>query len=136
MASLVYNSVLTDLVNADLDFPVDSFKMMLVTGSYSPNKSTHDKRDDVTNEITGAGYTSTGNTTVCTVTNDTNKKILTFGAVSWPSATFTAAAAVIYKARGGASSADELIAYIDFGGDVVSNGGTFSVSATTIELQN
>jgi hypothetical protein len=43
---------------------------------------------------------------------------------------------VIYKARGGASSADELIAYLDFSGEVVSSGGTFSVSTSVITLSN
>jgi hypothetical protein len=136
MASFVYNSVLTDVVNADLDFAVDSFKMMLVTSGYSASKSAHAKRSSVTNEITGTGYTAGGADTTCSISDDTNKKILTFSAVSWSSATFTTAAAVIYKARGGASSADELIAFIDFNGDVVSTGGTFSVSSSVITLAN
>lgn len=136
MASFVYNSVLTDVVNADLDFAVSSFKMMLVTSGYSASKSGHAKRSSITNELSGTGYTAGGDATTCTISDDTNKKILTFSAVSWPSATFTAAAAVIFNARGGASSADELIAYIDFGGDVVSTGGTFSMSSTVITLNN
>lgn len=136
MASFVYNSVLTDVVNADLDFAVDSFKMMLVTSSYSASKSAHAKRSSVTNEISGTGYTAGGAATTCTISDDTNKKILTFSAVSWSSATFTAAAAVIFKARGGAASADELVAFIDFNGDVVSAGGTFSVSSSVITLAN
>ena len=136
MASFVYNSVLTDLVNNDIDFGVDSFKMMLVTSSYTASKASHDKRNDVTNEITGTGYTAGGNAVTCTLSDDTNKKILTFGAVSWPSATFTTAGAVIYKARGGASSLDELVFYLDFNGDVISTGGTFSISASIINLTN
>ena len=137
MASFVYNSILTDVVNADLDFAVDSFKMMLVTSSYSASKSAHAKRSSVTNELASSGgYTAGGAATTCSISDDTNKKILTFSAVSWSSATFTTAAAVIYKARGGASSSDELVAFIDFNGDVVSTGGTFSVSSTVITLAN
>ena len=137
MASFVYNSVLTDVVNADLDFAVDSFKMMLVTSGYTAAKATHNRRDDVTNELAASGgYTAGGAVTTCSISDDTNKKLLTFSAVSWSSATFTTAGAVIYKARGGASSADELVAYIDFNGDVVSTGGTFSVSSTVITLTN
>ena len=136
MASFVYNSVLTDLVNNDIDFGVDSFKMMLVTSSYSASKATHDKRNDVTNEITGTGYTAGGNAVVCSLSDDTNKKVLTFAAVSWPSASFTTAGAVVYKARGGASSLDELVFYLDFNGNVVSSGGTFSISASVINLTN
>ena len=43
---------------------------------------------------------------------------------------------MIYKARGGASSADELIAYLDFSGSVSASASTFSVSATVITLSN
>lgn len=136
MASFVYNSVLTDLVNGDLDFAVDSFKLLLVGVGYTASKDGHDRRNDLSSEISGTGYTAGGNTTTCTITNDTNKKILTFSSVSWPSATFTTAGGVIYKARGGASSADELIAYLDFSGEVVSTGGTFSVSTSVITLSN
>jgi hypothetical protein len=136
MASFVYNSVLTDLINGDLDFAVDSFKLLLVGVGYTASKDGHDRRNDVSSEISGTGYTAGGNATTCTITNDTNKKILTFSSVSWPSATFTTAGGVIFKARGGASSADELIAYLDFSGEVVSSGGTFSVSTSVITLSN
>jgi len=44
---------------------------------------------------------------------------------------------VVYKSRGGASSADELVCYLDFGSDVVSTNGTFSVSVTSpLRIQN
>jgi hypothetical protein len=136
MASFVYDSVLNDLARGNIDFDSDSYKIMLVTSSYTAVKASHDKRDDVTNEITGTGYTAGGAAIVCTLTDDTAKKILTFAATSWATATFTAAAAVIYKARGGASSADELIAYLDFNGSVSASASTFSVSATVITLSN
>lgn len=138
MASVIYNSCLDDLANNNIDFGADTFKVMLVTSTYTADKDAHDKRNDVTNEVTGTGYTAGGAASVCTVTKDTanDKVTLGFAAVSWGSSTITAAGAVIYKSRGGASSADELVAYIDFGGDVTSSGGTFSVGASTITLQN
>jgi hypothetical protein len=43
---------------------------------------------------------------------------------------------VYYKSRGGASSADELVAYIDFGADITSTAGTWSLSASTLRIQN
>ena len=138
MASLIYNSCIEDLSNNNIDFGADTFKILLVTSSYTPNKDTHDKRDDVTNEVTGTGYTAGGATSACTVTKDVanDKVTLGFAAVNWSTSTITAAGAVIYKSRGGASSADELVAYIDFGGDVSSAGGTFSIGVSTITLQN
>jgi hypothetical protein len=138
MASLIYNSAIDDMARNNIDFDTNTFKAMLVTSSYTPNKDTHDKRDDVTNEATGTGYTAGGVTTACTVTKDTanDKVTLQFAAVSWATSTITARALVIYKSLGGASSADALVAYNDFGSDVSSTAGTFSVAASTITIQN
>lgn len=138
MASLIYNSAVDDMARGAIDFDTDTFKVLLVTSSYSPNKDTHDRRDDITNEVTGTGYSTGGVTSACTVTKDTanDKVTLQFASVSWASSTINARAAVIYKSRGGASSADELIAYNDFGADVSTTAGTFTVAASTITLQN
>ena len=138
MASLIYNSAIDDMARGAIDFDTDTFKAMLVTSSYTPNKDTDDKRNDVTNEATGTGYTAGGVTCACTVTKDTanDRVTLSFAAVSWASSTITARALVIYKSRGGASSADELVAYNDFGSNVSSTGGTFSVAASVITLAN
>ena len=139
MASLIYNSAIDDLAKGNIDFDTDTFKMMLVTSSYTPNKDTHTKRSDVTNEVTGTGYTSGGDTTAVTVTKDTaNDRIdIDFGNVAWASATITAAGAVIYKSRGGASSADELVCYLDFSGNITSTNGTFTVDVTSpLRFQN
>jgi hypothetical protein len=135
MASSRYLSTIYDTLVGDIDFDTNTFKAMLVTSSYTPNFTAHDKRDDVTNEVTGTGYTAGGATSTVTVTKDTanNKITVQFGAVSWSSSTITARGCVYYKSRGGASSADELVAYNDFGSDVSSTGGTFAVAATTLD---
>jgi hypothetical protein len=139
MASLIYNSAPDEMARGDIDFDTDTFKAMLVTSSYTPNKDTHEFRDDVTNEAPATGnYVAGGETSTVTVTKDTanDRVTIQFGAVSWSSSTITARGCVYYKSRGGASSADELVAYADFSSDVSSSGGTFSVAASTITLQN
>jgi hypothetical protein len=136
---LIYNSALDDALRGNIDFDTDSFRAMLVTSTYSPNKDTHTKRSDVTNEVGASGsYAAGGGTATVTVTKDiVNDRIdISLGAVSFTTATITARAAVYYKARGGASSADELVAYIDFGADITSTAGTFSLTASTLRIQN
>ena len=67
----------------------------------------------------------------------TNNRVdITLGGASWTTATITARYAVYYKARGGASSADELVAVVDFGSDVTSTAATFTLSASTLRKQN
>lgn len=139
MASLIFNSALDDAANGNIDFGSDTFKVLLVTATYTPDKDTHTKRSDVTNEVgAGGGYSTGGEAATVTVTKDTvNDRVdISLGSASWPASTITARGAVYYKSRGGASSADELVAYIDFGGNIVSTGGTFSLSASTLRLQN
>lgn len=138
MASLIFNSALDDAFRALIDFDTDTFKCMLVTSAYTPNKDTHTRRSDVTNEVVATGYTAGGAAAAVTVTKDTaNDRIDTsLGAVSWPTSTITARGAVYYKSRGGAASADELVAYIDFTSDVISTAGTFGLTASILRLQN
>ena len=139
MASLIYDSCIDDVVRGAIDFDSDSFKVMLVTSAYTPAKKTDTRRNNVTNEVTGTGYTAGGAATTATVAKDTanDRETITFSNPSWASSTITAAAAVIYKSRGGASSADELVAYVDFGGNVSSTNGTFTVSfSSPLTFQN
>lgn len=138
MASLIYNSGLYDAATGAIDFDTDTFKVMLVTSSYTADKDLDLKRSAVTNEVTGTGYSAGGTTATVTVTKDTvNDRIdISLGAASWSTSTITARAAVYYKSRGGASSADELVAYIDFGSNITSTAGTFSLTASTLRIQN
>lgn len=139
MASLTYDSYFDDLNRGNIVPSADTFKTMLVTSSYVPNKGTHTKRSDVTNEVTGTGYTAGGATTAASVSVDTtnHRSDVTFTGPSWASSTITARAGVIYKSRGGASSADNLVAYVDFGSDIASSGATFQVTYTSpLRIQN
>ena len=43
---------------------------------------------------------------------------------------------MIYKSLGGASSADPLICYIDFGANVTSTASTFLLGTATVGLAN
>lgn len=112
-----------------IDLDTDTFKAMLTTSSYTPDQDAHDFRDDVTNEISGTGYSSGGVTiTNPAVTYDTstNQVRWDFDDPSWTTATFTARYMVIYKSRGGASSADNLVMYVNFGADETVAVGTFT----------
>lgn len=134
MASAVYNSAIEDLAKGAIDFDTDTFKAMLVLAAYTPDVDAHTKRSNVTNEVAnGNGYTTGGSVVAVTVTKDNanNRVDISFADHNYPSASFTARAAVIYKSRGGASSADELVAYVDFGADITATNGTFSVDFTS-----
>lgn len=138
MPSMIYHTALRDLFTGAIDADTDTFRAMLVTSSYTPNKDTHDRRNDVTNEVVGTGYTAGGAVAAVSVSIDTaaDRVEISLGGVSWPASTITARGLVYYKARGGAASADELVAFIDFGSDVESESGAFAVTTSTLRIQN
>lgn len=116
-------------MNGGIDLDTDTVKVALVTSTYSPNIDTHDNFDDITNEVSGTGYSAGGATLgSVTVTADTTNDRGVFDAAdtSWSTATITARGAVIYKSTGTASTS-KLICYVDFGSDIVSTASTFSI---------
>jgi hypothetical protein len=133
MTSLVYDSFLEDISSGNIDLSADTVYAMLVTSSYAPNQQTDNRRDDVTNEVVGTGYTAGGQAATLTGVLDTatDKMKWTLTDVVWAASSITARAAVLYKHRGGASSADELICYVDFGSDQTSSAGTFTFHGTS-----
>ncbi|MHA2642890.1 MAG: hypothetical protein V2G41_09615 [bacterium JZ-2024 1] len=130
MADVIYNSFKRDIMNGSIDLDTDTIKVMLVSSSYVPDQDNHTKRSDITGEITGTGYSAGGaeiTGKVVSVDNVDNEGVFDGNDVSWPSSTITARGAVVYKSRGGAASADELLFYLDFGADKSTNNGTFTI---------
>lgn len=131
MADVIYNSFKRDIMNGSIDLDTDTIKVLLVTSTYTPDQDTHTKRSDITNEVVGTGYTAGGATLASptvTADNTDNEGVFDANDTSWTVATITARGAVLYKSRGGAASADEIIAYIDFVSDKTSSGGTFQIT--------
>jgi hypothetical protein len=139
MPSIIYNSFLRDVATGAVDLDSDTFKVILVTSGYVANKDTHTKRSNITNEVTGTGYTATGVAIAITVpaVDLVNDRLdVALGAVTWPSSTITARGAVVYKSRGGLATADELVAFLEFPADVVSTAADFSLQSSFIRYAN
>lgn len=131
-ASLAYDSYLDDVFKGQIA-TTDTYKCALVTSAYTENRATHTKFSDVTNEITGTGYTAGGATVVPTFTKDTTNHRLTvvFPSSTWTTSTLTARKAVCYKSTG-TPSTSPLVFVDDFGSDVSTTSGTFTLNATTL----
>lgn len=132
MADVIYNSFKRDVMNGAVSLSADLIKVMLVTSAYTPDQDSHSKKSSVTNEIAGTGYTSGGkglSGKTIAVDNTDNEGVFDASDLTWTSASFTARGAVLYKSRGGAASADELVAYIDFGSNKQSTSpGSFVIT--------
>ena len=136
MASVVYDSFLADVFSGAANTS-HSYKALLCTSSYAENRATHTKRSDVTNEVAASGgYTAGGAavTLTASLNTTTHKLTLTIGSTTWSSSTITARKLVVYRARGGASSADELVCCVDNGTDLVSSSSTMQWNPSTWEI--
>jgi hypothetical protein len=103
-------------------------KGLMVTDTHTPDFNAHDFRDDVTNEVSGTGYTAGGNaitTTEVTISGG----VLTFDAAdaSWPSSTIANAMAEIGYTNVGTAATDQLVFLSDFVNAASSSGGTFTI---------
>lgn len=123
----VYTSAPAKMANKEIDLDTDTIKVMLCTSSYTPSQSGHAYKSSVTNEVTGTGYTA-GGATLASKTVTVSGTTFTFDAAdtTWPSSSIAARYAVIYDSTG-TDSTSALLEYIDFGADVTTTSGTFTI---------
>ena len=105
-----------------------TIKVALTTSSYTFNQETHDYFDDITNEVSGTGYTA-GGATLASKTCTEATRVTTFDAAdtTWTTSTITARDAIIYYATGTASTS-LLISCVGFDADKSSDAGTFQLT--------
>lgn len=82
-----------------------------------------------TDEVTGTGYTSGGNTlTGFSVTLQGSTACLDFASTSWTSSTISATGCIIYDS----TASNKAVAVYDFGGTITSTAGTFTINVPTV----
>lgn len=126
-----YGLAFQSAFNKEIDWDTDVIKVMLCTSTYTPDQDTHRYKSSVTNEVTGTGYTAGGATLTSptfTYTAATNVFMLDAADTSWASSTITARYAVIYDSTPATDATRPLLGYVDFGADVVSTAGTFTIT--------
>lgn len=130
VSAKMYGNAFVSAFSGLINYPSDTIKVALCTSTYAPDQDVHDFFNDITNEVTGTGYTAGGatlGTKTLTYNGGTNTLSIDAADTSWTTSTITARYAIIYKSTGTASTSP-LIAYVDFGADVVSTAGTFQIT--------
>ena len=136
MSSANFRNFPRNLAMGRHNFGSDTLKVLLV--SSIPTEANLDAwaaRSDVTNEITGTGYTDGGIAqayALDALDTTNNRQSITLANISngWSSASFSAVGAIIYK-NSGAASTDYLLDFVDFGGTVTCTNGSFSITYST-----
>ena len=119
VTAFVFNAAKKKLMEGAFNMTTDTMKVALTTSSWVPNIDTMDFFDDVTNEVSSAGYTAGGATLgTKSITVDTANDLAYFDAAdtTWSGVTFTYRYLVLYKSTGTAGTSP-LLGYIDFGVD-------------------
>lgn len=101
----------------------DVFRIALFTSAANLSKAT--TAYSTSGEASGTGYTAGGQAlSGAAVTLDGDTAILDFADPSWATSTITARGALIYNA----SKGNRAVAVLDFGADITSTNGPFSVT--------
>ena len=137
-AAFMFDSVRADLWTAQIAVGTDTFYMLLVTAD--PLRS-NAKRSDIANEVpNGSGYVTGGIACTLSLSLDAGLHVESINATS---TSFTSVVlsgvvgAVVYKHRGGAASADNLLGYILFSAPVtITPAGTLTVPACAFTETN
>lgn len=131
VTAFLYGPFIGKLANKEIDLDTDAIKVMLCTSTYTPAQDTHEYKDDITNEVTGTGYTAGGATlgsVTVGYTAGTNTFKFDAADTSWATSTITARYAVIYDSSPATDATRPLIGYVDFGEDVSSTGAAFTIT--------
>ena len=104
----------TSLLNGDVDFSGDTFKIALYTNNATLNDQT--LAYTTVGEVVAAGYTAGGQVLTPSVGAQSGTSYVSFANVSWSGA-ITARGALIYKVGGG----NPAVCVLDFGADKTSN---------------
>lgn len=120
--------------NAEIDYVSSTIKCLLTTSTYSPNQDTHDYKNDVTNEVTGTGYTAGGVTlTSKTLNYDTSTNALVLDATdpTWAALTVTGIRIAVFYLDTGTASTSPLISYMDFEANSSPSAESFTIILPT-----
>lgn len=128
--AIPYGQAYRNLGLAQFDFSAHTFKAALVDAAYIPDRDAHEFFADVTDEVTGAGYTAGGETlTGITWLYDSadNRCVLSCSDLNWAALTPVFRFAVIYRDTGDPAESP-LLSYVDFGTDIDAEGGPLPIS--------
>lgn len=130
MASGVYGPFLRDAINNAKAFALnasDTIKYEFVADAYTPNFDTHDEEADITNEVTGTGYT-TGGEALGSPTFTIASGVAKFDGTDVSLSTTTLASVEGVVLFDDTLSGDPLLCAVDFGAPYSTTAGTFAIT--------
>ncbi len=126
MYGLTLEKMFIDTAGQSLE--AETHNTLMVEDGYTHNYDTHDFRDDLTNEVSGTGYTSGGeNLTSTDITLSSGTLTYDAADVTWSSSTISNAMAAVTYFDVGSAATDQLIMLHDFVTAASSSSGDFTI---------
>ena len=133
---ILYSNALEKMLDGTIDLDTDSFRMVLVTDSYTPAQNTDVAWSDISaaEVANGSGYATHGKALTATLSRTDNVVTLDCDDQTWTSSTITAKYAVIVRdadGNGALAAGDIPVSYVDLetgGGSLSSTNADFTVS--------
>ena len=130
MASGVYGNLITEAFTNALAYSLnadDTIKWQPVTDTYTPDFDTHDEEADITNEVTGTGYT-TGGEALGSPTFTKASGYATFDGTDVSLSTTTLSSIEGVVLFDDTLAGDPLLCAVDFGTTYSTSAGTFAIT--------
>lgn len=130
MASGVFGPFIRDAITNTKAFALnasDTVKFEFVSDTHTPNFDTHDEEADITNEVTGTGYT-TGGEALASPTFGISSGFATFDATDVSLSTTTLADVRGVVTFDDTLTGDPLLHAVTFGADYSTTAGTFAIT--------
>jgi len=121
MASGIYQRFFANLMNKAIDLEADTIKIMLLDNVHVFDSADNILTDVSDNEITGAGYVAGGQALLSKLVTQGIPTFWSANNVTWTDSSFSAYHGILYDAN------NNLIASIDFGGEVAIADGTIEI---------
>lgn len=138
ITTAICTSFKVDLYNGRHNFAAsggNSFKIALYTSAATLDATT--TAYTATNEVSGTGYTATGNTlTNVDPTSSGTTAYIDFANTTWSTATITARGCLIYNDTLTTPVADASVQVHDFGSDRTSTAADFTIQFPTADASN
>jgi hypothetical protein len=126
-----YGLSLKSLTVGEVDYISGTVKCLLTSNTYVPNQDTHQYVSDITNEVSGAGYTA-GGVTLTSKTNSyntsTNTVALDAADPTWATITIAEIRYAVFYIDSGTPSTSPLLCYMDFEANYAPSAQSFTVT--------
>jgi len=126
MYGLTLEKMLIDAAGESME--AEDNNVLMVQDAHTPDFNAHNFRDDITDEVSGAGYSAGGKAITGTEITIAGG-VLTFDAadVSWAASSITDAMAAVYYFIVGSAATDQLVSLSDFVTPASTTNGTFTI---------